>query len=505
MASRATLKSYFLRKKKPTAAQFADLIDSLLHRDEDSWLVNIKPHDTGRQYYIGDVVLYGNSLYVAKVNNIGPWNNEQWNVAQASGNIYEAGEAINVGDPLKVASDGKVYPISVSSNRYNIPGEMSFVRIVMLTDSLGVIAYIDGISGNPSALAFTITEGIPGFGEPIAIRECDTSYITLTKSSGNSFLVAFQDAATSIGYAYAGQVEETSIALGDATVYGEEVTSDVESVTLSGNEVVITYGLSGTGISAKCITISGNEMTIHGEFEIQNSLVAKAISIASSSPSTLVVGYSTNYEYNAAFCEVADHVITVATVNKIFSKVMNQACCAYQEAYHFVGREASYGFMFQRTFDENEVVLPIIIDGLSRPHLAHIGTVSYLVYQSNYYLVVESSGSRSTLNKSTLTAAANSSNYHVTVYSDGVALYMGISSGAILFTKTFNGYVGIAANTAAAGDNISILTTGNIWPGHSDLTPNQLYGFDEAGALNSEYLPESPVFLALTPTILKLK
>ena len=63
--TRADLKALFANGCIPTQKEFCDLIDSFLNRKDDSLFGEWKP---GVAYEEGDVVLYGNSLYILRLD-----------------------------------------------------------------------------------------------------------------------------------------------------------------------------------------------------------------------------------------------------------------------------------------------------------------------------------------------------------------------------------------------------------------------------------------------------
>jgi hypothetical protein len=57
---------YFERGDKPTQAQFGTLIDSMINRSDDRYLLGLREYDPAKQYVIGDSAIYSSGIYNAK-------------------------------------------------------------------------------------------------------------------------------------------------------------------------------------------------------------------------------------------------------------------------------------------------------------------------------------------------------------------------------------------------------------------------------------------------------
>jgi hypothetical protein len=78
--TRATLKGYFNTGETPGETQFHNLIDSLLHVEEDSALIGLTDYSDAVNYEPGRVVLYEGRLYQANTGTTGAFNSEDWDL-----------------------------------------------------------------------------------------------------------------------------------------------------------------------------------------------------------------------------------------------------------------------------------------------------------------------------------------------------------------------------------------------------------------------------------------
>lgn len=55
-----------------------NLLDSIANRTTDATMFGLFDYDTGRNYVIGQGVIYSNNLYVCTTNTTGIWNSAHW-------------------------------------------------------------------------------------------------------------------------------------------------------------------------------------------------------------------------------------------------------------------------------------------------------------------------------------------------------------------------------------------------------------------------------------------
>lgn len=75
---RNLLRSFFERNDKPTQAQFAALIDSMLHSTEDADKLGLRIYNPEKTYLAGEGILYNDELYRSLVTTTGPFNALHW-------------------------------------------------------------------------------------------------------------------------------------------------------------------------------------------------------------------------------------------------------------------------------------------------------------------------------------------------------------------------------------------------------------------------------------------
>lgn len=75
---RQILYSFFETNDKPTQAQFASLIQSMLNVTDDRKLLGLKEYDNTRAYLSGDTVIYNNAIYQAIASTSGTFNVTAW-------------------------------------------------------------------------------------------------------------------------------------------------------------------------------------------------------------------------------------------------------------------------------------------------------------------------------------------------------------------------------------------------------------------------------------------
>lgn len=77
---RATLKGYFNTGETPGETEFHNLIDSLVHVEEDSALIGLTDYSESVNYETGRVVLYEGRLYQANTGTSGAFNSGHWDL-----------------------------------------------------------------------------------------------------------------------------------------------------------------------------------------------------------------------------------------------------------------------------------------------------------------------------------------------------------------------------------------------------------------------------------------
>jgi hypothetical protein len=81
---RNTLKSYFEEGSDPTEEQFASLIDSFAHLNEDSAQLGLGIYDSGREYPSGICVIYEGLLYISNsATTGGAWDANKWDLVES--------------------------------------------------------------------------------------------------------------------------------------------------------------------------------------------------------------------------------------------------------------------------------------------------------------------------------------------------------------------------------------------------------------------------------------
>jgi hypothetical protein len=76
--TKQTLYSFFETGDKPTQAQFAALIASMLNLIDDKALLGLRPYDNNRTYLPNDSVIYNNAIYQALVSTAGTFDPAAW-------------------------------------------------------------------------------------------------------------------------------------------------------------------------------------------------------------------------------------------------------------------------------------------------------------------------------------------------------------------------------------------------------------------------------------------
>lgn len=68
---RSVLKGFFERGDKPTQAQFSNIIDSLIHVNDDRYLLGLKQYNPSKEYLAGDTTVYDRPLLAVDLNGDG--------------------------------------------------------------------------------------------------------------------------------------------------------------------------------------------------------------------------------------------------------------------------------------------------------------------------------------------------------------------------------------------------------------------------------------------------
>lgn len=126
--ARSILKSFFQTGDFPTQSQFAALIDSLLHKTEDKYLLGLKLYNTLLVYEAGDSVIYNNAIYVANgTTGPGPFNPTFWDALSGTvpGAVNYRGtwdafsntpDLVNPVPPVAPVKQGDYFVVSAAGN-----------------------------------------------------------------------------------------------------------------------------------------------------------------------------------------------------------------------------------------------------------------------------------------------------------------------------------------------------------------------------------------------------
>jgi hypothetical protein len=98
---RAFLKSLFQTGDKPTEQDFADLIDSYLHKTEDSDYLGLSEYNPLRTYKKGEGCFKNREVYQALTNTTGTFKPTDWEVTgtidDSSFDQYDSEEIVAAG------------------------------------------------------------------------------------------------------------------------------------------------------------------------------------------------------------------------------------------------------------------------------------------------------------------------------------------------------------------------------------------------------------------------
>lgn len=76
--SRNTLKSYFETGDKPTQDEYGDLIDSMVHPDEDVTLFGVGIYNPTKLYYVDSYCFFSGNIYICIEQTSGTFDSEKW-------------------------------------------------------------------------------------------------------------------------------------------------------------------------------------------------------------------------------------------------------------------------------------------------------------------------------------------------------------------------------------------------------------------------------------------
>lgn len=117
---REILKSYFLPNDRPTSAQFAALVDSMVNISEDGYLIGLREYNPLRQYFAGDTTIFSSALYECIANTTGPFNPTSWNIIASLGSVTFVGAWDAIANTPKLTSGvgtkGFYYVVSNASS-----------------------------------------------------------------------------------------------------------------------------------------------------------------------------------------------------------------------------------------------------------------------------------------------------------------------------------------------------------------------------------------------------
>lgn len=114
---RNLLRSFFERGDKPTEGQFMALIDSMLHKSEDSSLLGLREYDITKSYLVGDAVVYNEFIFQATENTSGTFDPGAWKKLLSIGALsYKGTWNASTNTPhltSSVGTNGDYYVVSV--------------------------------------------------------------------------------------------------------------------------------------------------------------------------------------------------------------------------------------------------------------------------------------------------------------------------------------------------------------------------------------------------------
>ncbi len=114
--SRESLKNLFLARKKPSQEDFANLIDSMAHLDEDSSSMGLGAHNPAALYLPGSIILQNGLLLASLIQQQGPYVKDNWEMAISAGvsNKITTNQVVNIYKNFqyevrpKITCDGKI-------------------------------------------------------------------------------------------------------------------------------------------------------------------------------------------------------------------------------------------------------------------------------------------------------------------------------------------------------------------------------------------------------------
>ncbi|MCA6363897.1 MAG: hypothetical protein IM638_12735 [Bacteroidetes bacterium] len=91
LLSKDLLKTFFESGDRPTSAQFASLIDSMMHLYDDRHRIGLRVYDATRSYIPGDTTLFDNSLFVCTTETTGNFQPAHWQPVMSAGAVTYMG------------------------------------------------------------------------------------------------------------------------------------------------------------------------------------------------------------------------------------------------------------------------------------------------------------------------------------------------------------------------------------------------------------------------------
>jgi hypothetical protein len=91
LLSKDILKTFFESGDRPSSAQFASLIDSMMHQYDDRHQIGLRIYDAARVYIPGDTTLFDNSLFVCTTETTGTFQTGHWQPVMSAGAVTYMG------------------------------------------------------------------------------------------------------------------------------------------------------------------------------------------------------------------------------------------------------------------------------------------------------------------------------------------------------------------------------------------------------------------------------
>lgn len=172
------LKSFFESGDRPSAVQFASLIDSMMHLSDDRHIVGLRVYESSRIYLPGDSTLFDNSLYVCLTETTGAFSSAAWQPVMSAGAVTYMGTwNAQTNTPALQSSTGtkgQYYVVTVSGNT-NINGITDWQVGDWIINNGTVWQKVDntdsGVSPTAAQVLFTPTGVITAANVQAAVEE----------------------------------------------------------------------------------------------------------------------------------------------------------------------------------------------------------------------------------------------------------------------------------------------------------------------------------------------